>query len=141
MRFMVLMYPGAKAESGRLPDEQAMAAMMSFNEMLAKSGAMLAADGLRPSKDGARITRSGGKPKVTDGPFAESKELLGGFWMIQAPSKAEAVRLFSSCPIEDGERIELRQVYEMSDFAIDEKSDLGAQVDRVSAAIEQNNRA
>lgn len=139
MRFMVLMYPGEKAESGRMPDEQAMSAMMAFNESLANSGAMLSGDGLRPSSYGARITRSGGKPKVTDGPFAESKELLGGYWMIQAPSKAEAVRLFSNCPIEDDERLEIRQVYEMSDFDVD--GDLAAQVERVSAVIEENNRA
>jgi hypothetical protein len=137
MRFMVLMYPGEQAESGALPDEQAMAAMMKFNEELASAGVMLQGDGLQPSSKGARITFSGGKPRVTDGPFAESKELLGGFWMIDVKSKDEAIELFKRCPAQDAERLEIRQVFEMSDFGIGPESELAAQVERISAQVKQ----
>lgn len=136
MRFMALMYPGEQAETGALPDEKAIGAMMTFNEELAKAGMLLSADGLMPSAKGARITFSGGKPTVTDGPFAESKELLGGYWMIQAASKEEAVEWFTHCPASGAEKIEIRQVFEMADFDIDAQSELGAQVKRVGTAIE-----
>jgi hypothetical protein len=137
MRFMVLMYPGEQAETGALPDESGISAMMKFNEELAGAGVMLQGDGLQPSSKGARITFAGGKPRVTDGPFAESKELLGGFWMIDVKSKDEAVELFKRCPAQGAERLEIRQVFEMSDFGIDPESELGAQVERVSAQVKQ----
>ena len=137
MRFMVLMYPGEQAETGALPDESAISAMMKFNEELASAGVMLQGDGLQPSSKGARITFSGGKPRVTDGPFAESKELLGGFWMIDVKSKDEAVELFKRCPAQDAERLEIRQVFEMADFNIAPASELAAQVERISAQVKQ----
>jgi hypothetical protein len=116
MRFMMLMYPGAKAETQKMPDPKAVAAMMKYNEDLAKAGVLLALDGLQPSAKGARIKFSGAKATVIDGPFTEAKELVGGYWMIQVKSKEEAVEWAKRCPASDEETIELRQVFEMSDF-------------------------
>jgi len=121
MRFMMLMIPKGyeKAAPGALPDAKAVAAMMKYNESLQKAGVLLALDGLHPPSMGARVSFSGGKPRVTDGPFAEAKEVLGGYWMIQVKSKAEAVEWASRCPASDNEVIEVRQVQEMSDFPPD----------------------
>jgi hypothetical protein len=116
MRFMMLMYPGAKAEAGGLPDPKAIAAMMKYNEELTKAGVLLGLDGLQPSVKGARVRYSGGKATVTDGPFTESKELLGGYWMIQVKSREEALEWARRIPAGDGEMVEVRQVFEMSDF-------------------------
>ena len=121
MRFMMLMIPKGyeKADAGARPDAKAVAGMMKYNEELTKAGVLLALDGLHPPATGARISFSGGKPKVTDGPFTEAKELLGGYWMIQVRSKEEAVEWASRCPANDGDLIEVRQVFEMSDFPAD----------------------
>jgi hypothetical protein len=121
MRFMMLMIPKGyeKADAGARPDAKAVAAMMKYNEELTKAGVLLALDGLHPPATGARISFSGGKPKVTDGPFTEAKELLGGYWMIQVRSKEEAVEWASRCPANDGDLIEVRQVFEMADFPPD----------------------
>jgi len=121
MRFMMLMIPKGyeKAQPGAMPAAQAVAAMMKYNEALQKAGALLALDGLHPPSMGARVTFSGGKPKVTDGPFTEAKEVVGGYWMIQVKSKGEAVEWASRCPASDNEIIELRQVMEMSEFPAD----------------------
>jgi len=116
MRFMMLMLPGAKVEAGILPDSKVFAAMMKYNEDLQKAGVLLALDGLHPSSKGVRISFSGGKRTVTDGPFTEAKEMIGGYWLIQVKSKEEAVEWASRCPASDGEVIEVRQVYEASDF-------------------------
>jgi hypothetical protein len=116
MRFMMLMYPGAKAETGKLPDKEMIGAMMKYNDELKKAGVLLALDGLQSSSKGARIRFSDGKPKVTDGPFSEAKELIGGYWMIQVKSKDEAIEWASRCPAAPDEMIELRQVFELSDF-------------------------
>jgi hypothetical protein len=116
MRFMMLMYPGAKAETGSLPDPEAIQAMMKYNEELSKAGVLLALDGLQPTSKGARVRFKGGKPTVSDGPFAEAKELVGGYWLIQVRSKEEALEWVKRCPASDDEMIELRQIYEMSDF-------------------------
>ena len=91
MRFMMIMRPGAKAETGIMPGPEVFEAMTRYNEDLQKAGVLLAGEGLHPSSKGARITFSGGKPTVTDGPFAEAKEVIGGFWLIEVKSKAEAV--------------------------------------------------
>jgi len=93
--------------------------MMKYNEALQKAGVLLALDGLHPPSMGARVTFAGGKLKVTDGPFTEAKEVVGGYWMIQVKSKEEAVEWASRCPASDNEVIELRQVQEMSDFPAD----------------------
>ena len=121
MRFMMLMIPKGyeKAQPGAMPDAKAVAAMMKYNEALQKAGVLLALDGLHPPSMGARVTFAGGKPKVTDGPFTEAKEVIGGYWMIQVKSKEEAVEWASRCPASDNEVIELRQVMEMSEFPAD----------------------
>jgi hypothetical protein len=121
MRFMMLIIPKGyeNAKPGAMPDAKAVAAMMKYNESLQKAGVLLALDGLQPPSMGARVTFSGGKAKVTDGPFAEAKEVLGGYWMIDVKSKAEAIEWASRCPASDNEMIEVRQVHEMSDFPPD----------------------
>ena len=123
MRFMMLMIPKGyeKAAPGTLPDAEGVAAMMKYNESLQKAGVLLALDGLHPPSMGARVSFSGGKPKVTDGPFSEAKEVLGGYWMIQVKSKEEAVEWASRCPASDNDVIEVRQVQERSDFPADVK--------------------
>lgn len=118
MRFLMLMIPKGydKAAPGTLPDHKAVAAMMKYNEELAKAGVLLGLDGLHPPSAGARVSFSGGKPKVTDGPFAEAKEVVGGYWMIQVKSKQEAIDWAKRCPASDNESIEIRQVFEAADF-------------------------
>jgi len=124
MRFMMLMIPKGyeSAPPGTMPSADAVAAMMKYNESLQKAGVLLALDGLHPPSMGARVTFAGGKPKVTDGPFAEAKEVLGGYWMIQVKSKEEAIEWASRCPAADNEMIEVRQVAEMEDFPEDVKA-------------------
>src|SRR3989449_2133796 len=121
MRFMMLVIPKGyeKAPPGTLPDTKLVEAMTKYNESLTKAGVLLALDGLHPPSTGSRVTFSGGKPTVTDGPFAEVKEVLGGYWMIQVKSKAEAVEWAKRCPASDNEVIEVRQVQEFSDFPAD----------------------
>ena len=125
MRFMMLMIPrvyqpnapaGEKAGEGFAPDAEIVAQMTKYNEDLAKAGALIALDGLQPSSKGARISFTGGKRIVTDGPFIETKEVVGGYWMIQVNSKEEAIEWAKRCPAGDGDVIEVRQVFEMSDF-------------------------
>ena len=118
MRFMMLMIPKGyeTAAPGTMPDAERVAAMMKYNEDLQKAGVLLALDGLHPPSMGARVTFEGGKPLVTDGPFAEAKEVLGGYWMIQVKSKQDAIDWAKRCPASANELIELRQVQEMSDF-------------------------
>jgi hypothetical protein len=122
MRFMMLMIPkvyAAAVTADFRPDAEAVAAMTKYNESLTKAGILLSLDGLHPPVSGARVSFKGGKPRITDGPFAESKELLGGYWMIQVKSRAEAVEWASRCPAADGDIIEVRQLFEMSDFPAD----------------------
>jgi hypothetical protein len=118
MRFMMLIIPRGyeSAKPGTMPDPKAVAAMMAYNESLQKAGVLLALDGLHPPSMGARITFPGGKPKVSDGPFAEAKEVVGGYWMIQVKSREEAIEWASRCPGDENGIIEVRQVQEMSDF-------------------------
>ncbi len=118
MRFMMLVIPKGyeSAKPGTMPDPKAVSAMMKYNEQLQKAGVLLALDGLHPPSEGARVSFSGGKAKVTDGPFAEAKEVVGGYWMIQVKSKEEAIEWATRCPMADNEIIEVRQVQEMSEF-------------------------
>ena len=116
MRFMMIMIPNIADEADWAPDAEAVAAMSRYNEELTKAGVLLALDGLHPTSRGARVGFSGGRAAVTDGPFTEAKEMIGGYWLIQAKSKEEAVEWASRCPAADGDVIEVRQVYEMSDF-------------------------
>jgi hypothetical protein len=115
MRFMVLVKADKKSEAGATPDEKILTAMGKFNEELVKAGVMLAAEGLRDSSKGARVKFSKGKKTVTDGPFAETKELVAGFWLWQVKSKEEAIEWLKRAPFEDTE-VEIRQVYETEDF-------------------------
>lgn len=121
MRFMMLMIPKGyeNAKPGTMPDPKAVAAMMKYNEELQKAGVLLALDGLHPPSTGARVTFAGGKPKVVDGPFAEAKEVVGGYWMIQVKSREEAIEWARRCPGSENETIEIRQVQEMSEFPED----------------------
>ncbi|HJR01342.1 MAG TPA: YciI family protein [Methylomirabilota bacterium] len=116
MRFMMLVKASKESEAGMLPSKELIAAMGDFNEEMAKAGVLIAGEGLQPSSKGARITYSGAKRSVTDGPFAETKELLAGFWMIDVKSKADAIAWASRVPFADGEVVEVRQVFETSDF-------------------------
>jgi hypothetical protein len=108
-----------KAAPDAMPDPSAVAAMMKYNEALQQAGVLLALDGLHPPATGARVSFSGGKAKVTDGPFTEVNEVIGGYWMIQVKSRAEAIEWASRCPASDNEVIEVRQVQEFSDFPAD----------------------
>lgn len=118
MRFMMLMIPkGLETRPpNALPPAERVAAMMKYNDELRKAGVLLALDGLHPPSAGVRVSFPGGKPTVTDGPFSEAKEVIGGYWMIQVKSKAEAVEWASRCPGSDDEVIEVRQVQELTDF-------------------------
>jgi hypothetical protein len=118
MRFMMLMIPKGyeKAKPGTLPDAEVVAAMMKYNEELQKAGVLLSLEGLHPPSMGARVSFPGGKPKVTDGPFAEAKEVIGGYWLIQVKSREEAIEWAKRCPGSENETIEIRQVQEISDF-------------------------
>jgi hypothetical protein len=119
MRFMIIRKADKNTEAGVLPSTELIAAMMKYNEELVQAGVMLAGEGLQPSTKGARIKFSAGKPTVLDGPFAETKELMAGFTMIQVKSKQEAIEWVKRWPALDGDgavELELRQVYEMEDF-------------------------
>src|SRR5512147_1428023 len=119
MRFMMLMIPKGyeSAAPGAAPPADRVAAMMRYNESLQKAGVLLALDGLHPPSMGARVTFPHGKAKVTDGPFAEAKEVLGGYWMIQVKSRDEAIEWAKRIPGGENETVEVRQVFEMSDFS------------------------
>jgi len=121
MRFMLLMIPKGyeNAPPGTMPDAQAVAAMMRFNESLQKAGVLLALDGLHPPSVGARVSFDGGKARVTDGPFSEAKEVLGGYWMLQVKSRDEAIAWAMRCPGSPNEVVEVRQVQDFADFPSD----------------------
>ena len=119
MRFMMIMIPGGYGEAapGTQPDPKKVAAMAEYNQALTKAGVLLSLDGLHPPSDGARVRFSGGKATVTDGPFPESKEVVGGYWMIQVASKEEAVEWACRCPASDNEMIEIRRIFDVEDFS------------------------
>lgn len=121
MRFMMLMIPGgyASAAPDAMPSAEGVAAMMKYNQELKKAGVLLALDGLHPPASGARVSFKGGKPTAVDGPFAEVKEVLGGYWMIDVRSREEAVEWARRCPAGDSDVIEIRRVHEMSEFPED----------------------
>ncbi len=123
MRFMMLMIPKGyeNAKPGTMPDAKAVEAMMKYNESLQRAGVLLALDGLHPPSMGARVSFESGKAKVSDGPFAEAKEVLGGYWMIDVKSREEAIAWACRCPGSPNEVIEVRQVQEMADFPEDVK--------------------
>ena len=115
MRFMLIVKANKDSEAGVLPDEQGLAEMAKFNEQMVKAGVMLAGDGLQASSKGARVQFDGSKRTVIDGPFAETKELIAGYWMVQVKSKEEAIEWVKRAPFRDGE-VEIRQVFELEDF-------------------------
>jgi hypothetical protein len=121
MRFMMLVIPRgyAAAAPDATPNAEQVAEMMKYNESLAKAGVLLSLDGLLPPSAGARVSYAGGKPKVTDGPFAEAKECIGGYWMIQVKSREEAIEWAKRAPMRDDEIIEVRQAHELTDFPAD----------------------
>jgi hypothetical protein len=141
MRFMMLVYPGPAAETGALPTQKDIELMTGYNEELTKAGVLLALEGLHPTSDGVRVHFPGGKPVVTDGPFAEAKEIVGGYWLIQTRSKEEAIEWASRVPPLADHFIEVRQVYEMDEFGLDPESELSERVDRISAAVGQDEGA
>jgi hypothetical protein len=118
MRLMMLMIPKGyeNAKPGTMPSPEAIAKMMKYNQELEKAGVLLELNGLHPPSAGARVSFKGGVPTVMDGPFAEAKEVVGGYWMIQAKSREEAIEWAKRCPGSDNETIEIRQVHEMSEF-------------------------
>ena len=121
MRFIMLMIPRGyeTAAPGAMPDAERVAAMMRYNESLQQAGVLLALDGLHPPSMGARVSFSGGKSLVSHGPFAEAKEVVGGYWMIEVKSRDEAIEWATRCPASDNEIIEIRQVQELADFPED----------------------
>ena len=121
MRFMMLMIPGgyATAAPDTMPSAEAVAAMMKYNMTLKEAGVLITLDGLHPPSAGARVSFAGGKPVVTDGPFTESKEVLGGYWVIDVQSREDAIAWASRCPASETDIIEIRQVFELSEFPAD----------------------
>jgi hypothetical protein len=116
MRFMVIVKANEDSEAGVLPDEKILTEMGKYNEELVKAGVLLAAEGLHPSSKGARVRFSGANRTVIDGPFAEAKELIAGFWLIQVKSKDEAIEWVKRAPFDGESEIEIRQVFEAEDF-------------------------
>ena len=116
MRFMVIVKANEDSEAGVLPGEEILTAMSKYNEELVKAGVMLAGEGLHASSKGARVRFSGGKTTVIDGPFAETKELVAGFWLLQVKSRDEAIEWVRRAPMDGGVELEVRQVFEADDF-------------------------
>ena len=135
MRFMVMVKATPDSEAGVMPSQELLAAMGKYNEELAKAGVLLAGEGLHPSSKGARVKFSGNKRTVVDGPFAETKELIAGFWLIQVQSKEEAIEWVKRCPnpTEGEAEIEIRQVFEAEDFGDAFTPELREQEERVRA--------
>lgn len=133
MRFVVLVHANDEIEAGVLPTPEQFTQMNAFNEGLVKAGIMLAGEGLQPSSKGARLTFHGGKATVTDGPFAETKELIAGFWIVQGKSKEEIVERFKHAPMEEGQTLEIRQIYEAEDFGENLPADVREAEERMRA--------
>jgi hypothetical protein len=142
MRFMVMIKADKNTEAGAMPDEKLLADMGKFNEELVKAGIMLAGEGLHPSSKGARVRFSGTKRTVIDGPFAETKELIAGFWLWKVKSKEEAIEWVKRCPnpLQGESEIEIRQVFEAEDFGPEFTPELREQEDRLRAEMEQLNK-
>jgi hypothetical protein len=137
MRFMILVKASKETEAGALPDEKLLTEMGKYNEELVKAGVMLAGEGLHPSSKGARVKFSGTKRTVVDGPFAESKELVAGFWLWQCRSKDEAIEWVKRCPNPTGaeSEIEIRQVFEADDFGAEFTPELREQEERLRSQV------
>lgn len=134
MRFMIIVKANADSEAGKLPSAEMLTEMTKFNEELAKAGVMLEGEGLHSSAKGARVRFGAGKPKVIDGPFAETKELIAGFWIWSVKSKEEAIEWLKRAPFKEGE-VEIRQVFENEDFGANLTPETKAREERVRAEI------
>jgi hypothetical protein len=141
MRYMILLKANADSEAGVMPSEEILTAMGKFNEELVKAGVMVAGEGLHPSSKGARVTLSGGKATVVDGPFAETKELIAGFWILQVRSLDEVVEWLKRSPLDGGVTVEVRRVFESEDFGDEFTPEARAAEERMRAEIaEQHGR-
>jgi hypothetical protein len=141
MRFMVIVKATKSSEAGDMPSQELLTAMGNYNEQLVKAGIMQAGEGLQPSSKGARVKFSGDKRVVTDGPFAETKELIAGFWLWKCKSLAEAIEWVKRCPSPmPGEEceLEIRQIFENEDFGAEFTPELREQEDRLRARIQQS---
>ncbi len=135
MRFMVLVKANKDSEAGVLPTTEQLAEMGKYNEELAKAGVMLAADGLQPSSKGVRVRFSGAKRTVIDGPFAETKELIAGYWLWRVKSKEEAIEWLKRAPFDGGVEVEIRQVFELEDFGPTFTPELREQEKRIARQL------
>src|SRR5438093_176550 len=138
MRVMVIVKASAESEAGVLPDEKMLTEMGKFNEELTKAGVMLAGEGLHPTSKGKRVRFSGSNRTVIDGPFAETKELIAGFWLWQVKSMEEAVEWLKRAPFDGGTEVEIRQVFEAEDFGAEFTPELREQEERLRAQIDSN---
>ncbi len=138
MRFMVIVKASPESEAGVLPRQEEMAEMGRYNEELVKAGVMLAGEGLHPSSKGARVRFEGGKRTVIDGPFAETKELIAGFWLLQARSREEVIEWVKRAPFDGGTELEIRQVFEDDDFGAEFTPELREQEERHRAEAAAN---
>ena len=139
MRFMVIVKANPESEAGQLPSTELLEAMGKYNEELAKAGIMLAGEGLRPSSKGARVRFKGSERRVVDGPFAETKELIAGFWLWEVRSKEEAIEWVKRCPnpMEGESDIEIRRVFEADDFGENFTPELREAEERLRAQVEE----
>ena len=135
MRVMVLVPANKESEAGVLPDTKLLTEMGKFNEELVKAGVMLAGEGLQASSKGARVRFTGKQRTVIDGPFSETKELIAGFWLWQVRSKEEAIEWLKRAPFDEGEEVELRQIFEMEDFGAELTPELREQEKRLAAEM------
>jgi hypothetical protein len=141
MRFMVIVKADKNSEAGVMPSREILSAMGKFNEQLVKAGVMLAGEGLHPTSKGKRVKFSGGKHTITDGPFAETKELIAGFWLWQVRSMDEAVEWLKRSPFDGGTEIEIRQVFETDDFGAEMTPELKEQEERLRAEVSKRSKS
>ena len=141
MRVMVIVKATKNSEAGKTPSQKLLEEMGRFNEELVKAGVMLAGDGLRPSSKGKRVLFEGGKRRIVDGPFAETKELIAGFWIWQVKSMDEAVEWLKRAPFDGGTEVEIRPVFEAEDFGAEFTPELRQQEDRLRAEIEKQQKS
>ena len=141
MRFMIIVKADKDSEAGIMPSEELLGAMMKYNEELVNAGVMLAGDGLHPSSKGARVRFDGDTRTVIDGPFAETKELVAGFWIFQVKSKEEAIKWIKRAPFDGGTEVEIRQVFEAEDFGAELTPELRDKQESLRADIERQQQA
>jgi hypothetical protein len=140
MRFMVLVKATKDSEAGAMPDKEILTRMGAFNDELVKAGVMLAGEGLQPTSKGVRVKFDGKKRTVVDGPFAETKELVAGFWLWQCRSREEAIEWLKRAPFDGGTEVELRQIFEAADFGAEFTPELRAQEERQRTQIAARNK-